>query len=186
MDRQKVLLSIVGVLVLARFVIVPYFEFRNERIDELIRLKGMFAKSARLSSEVELLEQRLPAIEENLKSFENVITQAPDVDFVRLDIQRQIENVARKYDVTLENIEWGEVIAGTPSQIDLEIGFKSKFKNLLMFQHDIQALQQSISTTSIYAAVNKQNIGWKKLGFAQGNFRMRVYFMSNDGTQVNE
>ncbi len=177
MDRQKYLLLFAAVLLVMKFVILPVYDYRDELANQLESAQEHLAKRHKVFAEVELLKGEQAKIEETLSLLQGEFTQAIDHEFAKLTFQKKLEEQAREHGVVLQNIEWSEVVDGTPSSADLEVRFEAPFKSVMLFHSQLADAGYDVYTRELFTSVQRQRLGAKKLGNAKGTLSLSIYYL---------
>lgn len=180
MDRQKLLLAIVGGLLLIRFGLVPLQELRAEKVDELNQKVKRFDKGESVLSKVPEYQSKLDELKQSLDRYESLYPAANTSLAAQLTVQEQLQNIAIERNVKLDEVDWISTVEGTPEQATMKIRFTANFKDLMYFVSEAERLGPWLSVSDLNYGVKKQRIGWKKLGEAKGSLILSISYIVND------
>lgn len=178
MNRQVLLLAIVGALLFARFVWVPLNESRVEKQDIYTTKHAQFYKGEILLAQKNDIENALAEQNAKLEKYESIYPNADSTFAAQLKMQQNIQVVALDKKVQLDEVEWISTIPGNPEKALLELNFSANLKDLMYFFTEVEQLGPWISITQMQYRVDKQRVNWKRLGDAKGKMTLEVFYLN--------
>lgn len=115
MTRQKYLLAIVMCLVVAQFLIVPSFSFIDEQREIVSAKNSKKEKENALLLLAEPLRKQMVEVDSSLAALNKFTYSTQSIDSGVLEVQKLIEEVAKKNNVKVNRINWLD-----PEEIDGE------------------------------------------------------------------
>lgn len=177
MNRQTVLIVILGFIAIVRFVIVPLNEHRIELSDQYdakyLRMgkgEALIAQSSRVSAE-------LASVQQALSQFGDLFPRAEDRLQAQLNIQQRVSELASEREIKVEEVEWTRHEQGEPEQAGLLVEFSGGLKELMYFHTDLLSLGVWMEIVGMQYRVDKQKVRWKRLGETKGTMELRVYYL---------
>ncbi len=105
-NNNKLLLSLVAVLLLIKFAVMPIFDWQAEKIDQINSLHKREVKAAELLAQKEHLMQQVQLVEKKLADQQQAFpTFATSEDF-RLETQKLLEELLKKHELNVKQIFW--------------------------------------------------------------------------------
>ena len=130
MNRKQVLLLIAIVLVAARTVLVPFWEWKSEELDRLQAKRTQLAKAQALVDGEDQYEQALAhyqAVSDALlpRLFSNR-------DSTKLDVQKRVEVLLKEFDIDMQTIAWRD--QSDDQTLELVVGLSAPLSRVVAWQ----------------------------------------------------
>ncbi|RUO56266.1 hypothetical protein [Pseudidiomarina homiensis] len=103
---QQNLLLIAGVLAAIQFMIVPLMEYQDQEHTELRLLEQRLSRSEQLLENQQKVAELAEQVKSNEAQLLEAIPVATDRTVFRIDLQSEIQRVAREHSLRLEEFNW--------------------------------------------------------------------------------
>lgn len=180
MNRQQILLAIVACLVVIRFVLFPGFEYLQELQAEVDTLNARYQKGENMLSSAEQLDARLNQVTQLLSAQKAEFPTYSDQKTATLNIQKKLDDLAKKHDVTFENQEWVRHSSELPRTSTMELKVEAKLEDYVRFQLELEALGDGVTTNAMSIQIKKQILRQKRLGTVSGSIAYQFYYVVED------
>ena len=184
MKHKTLLLSVLGVLLLVRFVLLPVYEWQQGQVTELANtLERLNDVDALLDLEDEIQSQRraLKTIEGNLQDmFFDIETQN------KTSIQKKVEELFSQYNVEIETITW--VFEHSHdyniNEYWLEVAIKGDLKDVVKFNASLINQRPNIYVKQMN--LRRQRSNQESIEQVQGKITLSMFFTQtlNEQRQV--
>ena len=182
LKKHGFLLSVLAVLLVAKFVLVPVIEWQDAMIADIQLLEKKSQKVARvISGESNTNEINLLLSEEVAKGNKLFYPHQAQSKF-KLQQQKLIESLLAEHQLKSQNIGWQTPSELTFIQVDkhpLQLRFSGKTLDVMKFIAAIEKLEKKIEVSDFNLSLKKQNEN--SLGQCDG--RLTVNFYVNSTTQ---
>ncbi|MFT5812277.1 MAG: hypothetical protein ACI9VT_000011 [Psychroserpens sp.] len=139
-NNRKMLLMLLLVLFIARFAIVPIFDWQAEKIDAIAANSNNLNKTEQVMARAKDIAKELAELEKHNQMLKlRYFTQASAHDF-KLKLQQQIESLFAQHDLKINNFSWVAHLPGDITQERASVSFKGEIKNLVSLQLAIAQL----------------------------------------------
>jgi Tfp pilus assembly protein PilO len=180
MNRQKVLLLLVGILILIKFGFGALNEKRRES-RELLEVKiERFEKGKALLEGEGQLDELLSRVDIALDMAKQSHLIVDSSQNARLDVQRRITTLAEQNNITIDSSDWSSPIEGQPERIVFDIRFSGNFDEFAKFHLAVEELGDWVSVQKINVNVQRQNVGRKAIGVSRGSMLFDVVYLVVD------
>ena len=130
MDRKMLLLAIAIVLVVVRWLGLPFLEWRDNELETLA------AKRAQLAKAEALIEKR-DFYAEGVKHYQGFNAELlpilfEDRESIKLEIQKRVEALLRDFDISIQSIAWQE--GDDKDVLSLAINLSAPMQRVAMWQ----------------------------------------------------
>lgn len=116
MNRSRILLGILAVLLTVRFGIVPWLEWQSGRRVALEVSQNRLLKSEALDADADEITASLASFRERMQGISQRVPREPSSDAIKLRVQQEISQLAAEHGVKISLFEWlAEGEAGSPS-----------------------------------------------------------------------
>lgn len=168
LKNKKTLLLILGALVATKWVILPIFEWQNQKLDELSIAYALLQKSEDAIRQQNNYLARASAIKSELKKGEGYFFA--NTDNIRLQIQRELEELWSRYNVSVKGFQYlDSSIENENSKLTKYIMDIDVEGNIFDFIEMHQALSQLETTPRFY--ITEFNLSSKRRRDDIVNFR---------------
>jgi hypothetical protein len=140
MNRQQILLVIVGVLLLVKFGF-GYINDKRVESKELLETKyNRYIKGKRLLDTESSIDERLNELNLSLEKAKEFYPIAVSAQDARLDVQRRINTLAEQSNLTVESVEWLSIEEGQPEKAIVDLRFIGEFDAMIKFHLMLEEL----------------------------------------------
>lgn len=105
-DKQKLLLSVLGVLLLAKFVLVPWVETQDEQVQALQVLVKKLQRSEMLLTSEQQLNELYAEFLQKQQSLLEPIPQVESTEQYKLLLQQQVQDEIGRQGLSLVLFDW--------------------------------------------------------------------------------
>ena len=195
-SKHKVLLSVLAVLLLLRFIVVPIFAWQDEKIAQLQSSQQRLTKAENVIERLPQITQELEKLQRSNQQLASYYSTETSMPAFKLKQQQQIEKLFESYNVQVKNFNWAADIPGVIDQSRANITFDGKTKDFARLQLAIAQLPTLLKVTQWTAHIakkkkrrrskkknqakapksNSETI--KSLGIARGNMIIVAYNIS--------
>ena len=180
MDRQKVLLMLVGILVVVKFGFGTLNDKRQES-RELLSVKiERFEKGKALLEGEGHLDDLLSEVDTSLDMAKKSHLIVDSSQNARLDVQRKITSIAEQYNITIDSSDWSSPTEGRPERIVFDIRFNGKFDEFAKFHIAVEELGDWVNVQKINVNVQRQDVSRKGIGVSRGSMLFDVVYLDVD------
>lgn len=138
MSRQKKLLIVVALLSLVQFLVVPAFNFLDEKRETIAAKTNKQRKEKALLALKEPIEQQMAELEGSLSILRASAFKTNSLEAGTLEIQKVLEDAANKYHVKLNRINWLEN-EEEPDLHTIQIAIKASPADWVLLQSELEA-----------------------------------------------
>lgn len=172
MNNKPLLLSLLAVLFVLRFVVVPVFDWQNATIEETQSLQHKLDKSAAYIDDL----PKLRAFGEQLTTALTARHQASETynDIGRYQIakQRQFEQMFNANDIEIKSSNWLDPVATAKGvTLQLRLQFSGQVNQFIQLHTQIAAMGNSVNVTNLGLTMRGQTTD--SLGTFSGNAIIR-------------
>lgn len=172
MKDKPVLLLVLGVLLLARFILVPIFDWQEETLTSTQHLQKKLNKSKAYLDDLPALQAHKEALEQALTVRRAESELFNDVNRYQIAKQRQFEAIFEQNQIVITSSNWLEPIPTEKGVIVLlRLKFHGKVKSFLASHLQLSGVSKSISITNLSLSISGQ--GSDSLGNVNGNVIIR-------------
>lgn len=104
--KQKLLLGVLGLLLLAKFVFVPWAETQDEQVQALEVLFKKLQRSELLLTSEQQLNQMHAEFQQQQQALVQLLPQAESTEQYKLALQQQIQDEIGRQGLSLELFDW--------------------------------------------------------------------------------
>lgn len=148
--RIKAGLAIAGVLVFAQFVLTPFYQWQDQRLENLQSLaRSVYKKKALLGNDDKLnqvLEKGKASVEQTLLYFYPNIAEA---QALQLTLQKDIEKLSALNNIRIMSLDWLHPVEGEVIQSPIKIVCDGSANHVLAFIAAIEASERFVSIGSL-------------------------------------
>lgn len=117
---QRQLLIVAAILAGIQFVILPLMDYQNQQHDELTLLEQRLSRSEQLLQNQEELKELSAAVQANEEKILAAIPMATDKTMMRIELQGEVQSIARKYSVNVDEFNWLTDSQRVSATVDLQ------------------------------------------------------------------
>jgi len=181
--RQMFLLSIVAVLLVVKFIIVPVLDWQNEIKTEIENKSRQLAKMERATDNVDDYQRHIKelnqSIEHQLKLFYPFSLESK----FKIDYQKRLEAIAAEHNVLLTNIGWNSVLTVSEQrleQYEVAVYYRGETIDFARFIKAIESTEQVTNVKDLNMSFRGQRD--EKLGKISGNFVLNFYMVKGESS----
>ncbi|WP_306520515.1 hypothetical protein [Rheinheimera sp.] len=127
-------LPLLGVLLLANFVLMPLWDAKEENYQELATTSYNLEKTRALTGLGEQMQQRKTELTALVKQAETAVVSGTDITQLKLAAQSDIEKLLRSHQLNLSNSNWTDGLGEADiSTLYYECSFSGDLLNYLKF-----------------------------------------------------
>jgi Tfp pilus assembly protein PilO len=148
--QVKAGLSIAGVLIFVQFVLTPFYEWQDQRLENLQTLMRSVYKKKALLGKGDMLNQVLEkgkaVIEQTMQNF---YPDTADAQALQLTLQKDIENLSAQNSIKIMSMDWLHPVEGKVIQSPIKIFGEGSANHVLSFIQAIEASERFVSIDSL-------------------------------------
>lgn len=148
--RVKAGLAIAGVMIFAQFVLTPFFEWQDQRMENLQALtRNVYKKKALLGKGemlIQSLEKGKAAAEQTMNYF---YADVADAQVLQLTLQKDIETLSAQHSIKIMSMDWLHPVEGEVIQSPIKIIGEGSANHALSFIAAIEASERFVSIDSL-------------------------------------
>lgn|GEM_PF-1981303 len=148
--RIKAGLAIAGVLVFAQLVLTPFYQWQDQRLENLQSLaRNVYKKKALLGNDDKLnqvLEKGKASVEQTLRYFYANVAEA---QALQLTLQKDIEKLSALNSIRIVSLDWLHPVEGEVIQSPIKIVCDGSANHVLAFIAAIEASERFVSIGSL-------------------------------------
>jgi len=172
-DKRKLMLSVLAILLIARFILVPIFDWQQEQILSLEAKQQRLVKTDDIISRlpqinVKLAELKTTNLQLQARYFEHTSSNA-----FKLELQQKIEALFSKYELKISNFSWVVEIPNQISEARAKISFEGTTANYAMLQLAIAQSPKLLNVVQWTLQIKRMNS--KSLGKVNGSLLLSAY-----------
>jgi Tfp pilus assembly protein PilO len=180
MARQQLLLGFVAILMLIKFGFGYINNARAESRELLETKSNRYVKGKRLLDTESSLDSELEALNQYLEKAREFYPIADSAQNARLSVQRQINELAEKSNLTVESAEWLSIEEGQPERAIFDLRFSGDFDAMAKFHLAVEELGAWINVQEISANIRRQRVTSRTIGAARGSMLFNVLYVVDD------
>jgi len=186
-NKHKIMLSLLTVLMLIRFVIVPIFSWQDEKVAKIQNSKQRIAKTENVIARLPQITSALKKLQLSNKNIESFFTKKKSLAAFKLQQQQQIESLFTTHGIKVKNFNWAADIPGKISESRAKITFEGKTSDFARLHLAIARLPTLIKVAEWTANIKKKrkrkskkannnnSDNVKTLGTARGSLLLIAY-----------
>lgn len=172
-DKRKVMLGVLAVLLLARFILVPIFDWQQEQILAIETKQQRLVKTNNIIDRLPQINLALSELEaNNLQQQQRYFEHASSNAF-KLQLQQEIESVFTEHELKVTNFNWVVEIPGEISQARAKIAFEGTTANFALLQLAIAQFPKLLNIAQWTLQINRMNN--RSLGKVRGSLLLTAY-----------
>ena len=148
--RVKAGLAIAGVLIFAQFVLTPFYEWQDQRLENLQTLMRSVYKKKALLGKGDMLNQVMEkgkaAVEQTMRCF---YVDIADPQALQLTLQKDIEKLSVLNSIRIMSMDWLRTVEGEVIQSPIKIICDGSANHVLAFIAAIEASDRFVSIGSL-------------------------------------
>lgn len=139
MTRQKYLLLVAICLVVAQFIIVPAFNYIDEKREIVSAKNSKKEKENSLLLLTEPLRKQMAEVDSTLAALNKLTYSTPSMDMGVLEVQKLIEEATNKNNVKINRMNWLEPEATGEEGPAIQIAISATPADWLILQSQLEA-----------------------------------------------
>jgi ribosomal protein L23 len=161
-NKRKLMLGVLAVLLLARFILVPVFDWQKGKIAQIAEKEQRLIKTNNVIEHVPQINLALKQLNQNNnKQQERYFVEASSNTF-KLQIQQKIEKLFSEHTLKVTNFNWVAEIPGEIAQARADISFEGTTTQFAMLQLAIAQLPKALDIkqwTLQVKGMNERSLG---------------------------
>jgi Tfp pilus assembly protein PilO len=149
-QRTKAGLVVAGVLIFLQFVLTPFYEWQDQRLENLQTMVRSVYKKKALLDKGDLLNQAMEkgqaAVERTMRNFYPDIA---DPQALQLTLQKDMEKLSALHTIKIVNTDWLPPVEGRVIQSPIKIMCEGSAAHVLSFIAAIEAAEHFVSIDSL-------------------------------------
>ncbi|MCV2883289.1 hypothetical protein OE749_01090 [Aestuariibacter sp. AA17] len=182
--RYPVLMPLLGILLLAKFAVVPILSWQQEYAERIVYQQKRVAKGEAAIANQAQTASLLKKLQNDVSSLQAQFYPSGDNAALKLKIQKTVEQLASEHNITMSNFGWGysgEVPDTNISRHVMSFQFSGKTYDLLQFHLALESGEKIIDLSRFTYMVQKQTSG--RLGTARGTIEAMVFQLSGEASE---
>lgn len=175
-NKRKLMLSVLAVLLIVRFVVVPIFDWQQQQIAQIASQSKKLAKVNRVIDRLPQISQALQNLQQSNQALQSHYYKSASLQAFKLQGQQQIERLFKVHNLQVKNFNWVTDIPGTITQLRARISFSGKTKDLAMLQLALARQTKLLDIGQWTLRIKRMND--HSLGDVTGNFLLTAYYIS--------
>lgn len=172
-DKRKLMLGVLAVLLIARFVLVPIFDWQQAQISTIEAKQQRLVKANAVVNRLPQLELALAQLQESNQVQQARYFKQSSLNAFKLQLQQQIETLFADYDMKISNFSWVVEIPGQITEARAKIAFEGSTANFARLQ---LAIAQSPKLLNIAQwSLHIKRMSSQSLGQARGSLLLAAY-----------
>ncbi|WP_076411001.1 hypothetical protein [Shewanella sp. UCD-KL12] len=172
MNNKPLLLSLLAVLFVLRFVVVPIFDWQNATIEETNSLQNKLDKSAAYIDDLPKLRAFGDELTAALAARHQASETYNDIGRYQIAKQRQFEQMFTANNIEIRSSNWLDPIATAKGvTLQLRLQFSGQVNQFIQLHTQIAALGDSVHVTNLSLTMSGQTP--ESLGTFSGNAIIR-------------
>ncbi|MDO6426501.1 hypothetical protein Q4489_05720 [Thalassotalea sp. 1_MG-2023] len=174
---RKNLLLIVALLAVIRFVIVPIFEWQEEKIDDIDAKITRLDKAENVINRQAKLTTLLSDVQQSNEETEVLYHNFTSTNAMKLSLQQQVEKIFSQHSVKIKNFTWPNELPGNITELRAKVFFDGNTKDLAKLHLALSAQTKlfNIAEWTIHIRKMKED----SLGVASGSLVFSAYNLSS-------
>jgi hypothetical protein len=160
--KRKLMLGVLAVLLLARFILVPVFDWQKGKIALIAEKEQRLIKTNNVIEHVPQINLALKQLNQNNnKQQERYFVEASSNTF-KLQLQQKIEKLFSEHTLKVTNFNWVAEIPGEIAQARADISFEGTTTQFAMLQLAIAQLPKALDIkqwTLQVKGMNERSLG---------------------------
>jgi cell division protein FtsB len=172
MTHNRNLIILLGILLAARFILVPIFEWQTQSLSSTQRLQDKLDKSIAYIDELPKLDKYQQDLLAEVKKRQAAREYVSDISRYQLDKFRQFESLMQKHKLAITSSNWGDPIKTAKGvALQLRMQFSGTMKDFIAFHLALDSLSNTLSLNNLNLTLNDQSED--KLGSFTGNINVQ-------------
>lgn len=176
-NNSKKLLLVLGVMLVARFILIPIIEWQDDMIAENESLSKRLTKIDNVLFNEEVIALNLSKVKNTNSALQQNYFIASDVEAFKLKQQQVLEQKFENHKLKIKGINWIANIPGDVSEHRLKITFQGKTKHLAQMQMELVQQSPYIDVTEWVIRLKQNN--QTSMGLANG-YVMLTFFSTDN------
>ena len=174
--NQKQLLSILGLLLLLKFIIVPVLDWQNSLVEELSIKEQRLLKSVKAVDESKELTETLEQLTKKNEQLQSLLFEhKPDTEF-QLKQQQLVEGIFEENEIEISNIGWSPksyVEEWQLTKFELRINFSGNISKLQNVKLLLESQEKWVELSEFNFRFGKKRLGREIT--VSGNMKLNYY-----------
>ena len=174
--KHAMLLSILSLLILLKFIVLPVFAWQDALIEEISQSDKKITKINTVLENSERINQLNDSLNNALLPIESLLFNVTSEAQFKLEQQKMLEELLIKHDLKSQNIGWQ-----TPTFLEeqsitrypIKLSFNGKTIDTMKFITELESLQKLIEIVEFNMFLKGQNED--KLGSVNGNLTLHLF-----------
>ncbi len=139
LNNRKLLVSILTVLFILRFVVVPIIDWQNTKVSEIASLKSRLEKSKALVAQSDYLNNIKQQVEKELNNQMQIFFHGDAESASQLKQLQVLEEQLKNRDLNLRSSRWlGKINYDNYTELRLELNITGDLFNFIQFVSDLE------------------------------------------------
>ncbi|GGA98903.1 GspMb/PilO family protein [Agarivorans gilvus] len=139
LNNRKLLVSILAVLAVLRFVVVPIIDWQNTKASEIESLKSRLEKSKALVAQSDYLQSVKQQVDEQLNNQQQVFFHGDADSASQLKQLQNVEKLLKARELNLRSSRWlGKLDHDSYTELRLEINITGELIHFIQFISDLE------------------------------------------------
>lgn len=187
LKKHSLMLGLMCSLILIKFVIVPVYEWQDDKLAKIQLLAKKKEKIAGALTQETTFSEAAALLAKQVKKANNVFFPYQKEASFKVSQQKLIESLVKKYSITASNVGW-QVTTPIPEynlvSYQLRVQFVGKTLNVIDFITALETYPSTIIINDFYFGVKQQQK--KNLGSINGWFILKFYANAKEQILVPE
>ncbi|QIR15142.1 hypothetical protein [Shewanella aestuarii] len=174
-SNKKNLLIIVGILVFAKFVALPVWEWQDSKVTKIQQLKDRLDKADSLSEQGSDFQKILSEAKDHNQNLLASINVTQDISSLKLKKMEELDKLLGIHDVKVTTSSWMAESGTDLTILNLKLGIRGKTKNVIKALLNIRQMTEVITLQDLSLRLVKMDD--KTLGEAGGTIGISFYVL---------
>lgn len=172
-NKRKQMLSVLAVLLIARFVVVPVFDWQQQQITQIESQNNKLAKVQRVIARLPEISAELDKLQQSNQKLQALYANQASALAFKLQQQQRIEELFKVHNIEVKNFNWVAEIPGEITQLRAKVFFSGKSKDLALLQLAIARLPKLLNVGEWTLQIRRMD--GHSLGKVTGNLLLIAY-----------
>lgn len=173
LKEKAPLLLVLIALVTVKFVIVPIFEWQDEKLVEIQTKERQLSKTISVIDREPLVNDALALVKKSTLKQLDFYYSEPSMDAFKLVAQQNIESIFLTQDLKVTNFNWANEIEGDISEVRAKVSFEGRTKDLASLQLELTLFDKLFNVPQFNIYVERMKTD--SLGKARGTMTIVLY-----------
>ena len=171
--KRKLMVGALVVLLIARFILVPIFDWQQEQIVQIAAKEQRLIKTNNIIARLPQINLALAKLKQSNQQQQSRYFSHKTTNAFKLQLQQRIDKIFSQYDLKVTNFNWVAEIAGDITQARASISFDGQTKDFAKLQLAIAQLPELLNVNQWTLHIKRMSAS--SLGNAKGSIILTAY-----------